>query len=77
MCPHFNLVGIVHLKDHRGRLTGFPACDVFLRMETTYTESFSRVQLFATPKDCSPSGSSVHEDSPGKNTGVGWHALPG
>ena len=25
--------------------------------------------------DCSPPGSSVHEDSPGKNTGVGGHAL--
>ena len=25
--------------------------------------------------DCSPPGSSVHVDSPGKNTGVGHHAL--
>ena len=25
--------------------------------------------------DCSPPGSSVHNDSPGKNTGVGCHAL--
>ena len=25
--------------------------------------------------DCSPPGSSVHGDSPGKNTGVGFHAL--
>ena len=25
--------------------------------------------------DCSPSGSSVHGDSPGKNTGVGCHFL--
>ena len=28
------------------------------------------------PMDCSPPGSSVHEDSPGKNTGAGCHALP-
>ena len=28
------------------------------------------------PVDCSPPGSSVHGDSPGKNTGVGCHALP-
>ena len=28
------------------------------------------------PKDCRPQGSSVHGDSPGKNTGVGCHALP-
>ena len=27
------------------------------------------------PMDCSPPGFSVHEDSPGKNTGVGCHAL--
>ena len=27
------------------------------------------------PMDCSPRGSSVHRDSPGKNTGVGCHAL--
>ena len=27
------------------------------------------------PVDCSPPGSSVHEASPGKNTGVGCHAL--
>ena len=27
------------------------------------------------PTDCSPPGSSVHEDSPGKNTGVGCYAL--
>ena len=27
------------------------------------------------PNDCSPPGSSVHRDSPSKNTGVGCHAL--
>ena len=27
------------------------------------------------PMDCSPPGSSDHGYSPGKNTGVGWHAL--
>ena len=27
------------------------------------------------PIDCSPPGTSVHGDSPGKNTGVGCHAL--
>ena len=27
------------------------------------------------PLDCSPPGSSVHGDSPGKNTGVGCHTL--
>ena len=28
------------------------------------------------PKDCSPPGSSIHGDSPGKNTGEGCHARP-
>ena len=27
------------------------------------------------PMDCNPPGSSVHGDSPSKNTGVGCHAL--
>ena len=31
--------------------------------------------LLCEPVDCSPPGSSVHGDSPGKNTGVGCHAL--
>ena len=28
------------------------------------------------PMDCSPTGSFVHGDSPGKNTGMGCHVLP-
>ena len=36
---------------------------------------FSRVQLFATLWLHNPPGSSLHEDSPGKNTGVGCHFL--
>ena len=31
--------------------------------------------ILCTPVDCSPPGASVWEDSPGKNTGVGCHAL--
>ena len=38
-------------------------------------QSLSCVQLFVTPWTGSPPGSSVHGDSPGKNTGVGCHAL--
>ena len=30
---------------------------------------------FFNPMDCSPPGSSIHGDSPGKNTGLGCHAL--
>ena len=32
-------------------------------------------QTLCNPMDCSPPGSSVHGDSPGKNTGVGCHSL--
>ena len=34
----------------------------------------SRVWL-CNPMDYCPPGSSVHGDTPGKNTGVGWHAI--
>ena len=36
---------------------------------------FSHVQLFVTLRTCSPPSSSIHGDSPGKNIGVGCHAL--
>ena len=39
-----------------------------------HAQSLSRVQL-CHPVDCSPPGSSVRRDSPGKNPGVGCHAL--
>ena len=35
----------------------------------------SAVPTLCDPIDCSPPGSSVHGDSPGKDTGVGCHAL--
>ena len=35
----------------------------------------SRCLTLCDPMDCSPPGSSVHGGSPGKNTGVGCHAL--
>ena len=37
--------------------------------------SLSRVRFFATTWTAARAGSSVHGDSPGKNTGVGCHAL--
>ena len=38
-------------------------------------ESLQSCPTLCDPMDCSPPGSSVHGDSPGKNTGVGCHAL--
>ena len=39
------------------------------------TKSLQLYPLLCNPVDCSPPGSSVHGDSPGKNTGVGCHAV--
>ena len=38
-------------------------------------KSFQLCPSLCNPRDCSPPGSSVHGDSPGKNTGVVCHAL--
>ena len=40
-----------------------------------HTESLQSCPTLCNPVDCSPPGSSVHAVSPGKNTGVGCHAL--
>ena len=38
-------------------------------------KSLQSCMTLCDPMDCSPSGSSAHGDSPGKNIGVGCHAL--
>ena len=43
-------------------------------MQVCVLSQLSHVWL-CDPMDCSPPGSSVHGDSPGKKTGVGCHAL--
>ena len=45
-----------------------PMCDVLCLIAQSCPILFD-------PMDCSPPGSSFHGDSPGKNTGVGCHAL--
>ena len=58
-----------------------PLCSPFVMKNSPIPElcsAWSTAQLgltFCDPKDCSPPGSSVHGDSPGKNTGMGCHAL--
>ena len=54
----------------------------FLLESCLYQVNKSRLRLVAQscptlcdPMDCRPPGTSVHGDSPGKNTGVGCHAL--
>ena len=40
-----------------------------------HAKSLQSCPSLCDPMDCGPPGSSVHGDSPGKNTGVGCHAL--
>ena len=40
-----------------------------------HAKSLQLCPTFCDPIDCSPSGFSVHGDSPGRNTGVGCCAL--
>ena len=47
--------------------TGYQAFCVCLVAQSCLT--------LCNPMDCSPPGSFVHGDSPGKNTGVGCHVL--
>ena len=47
----------------------------FVILSACVLSRLSCVRLFCGPVDCSPPGSSVHGDSPGKNTRVGCHAL--
>ena len=54
-----------HPKNRDGFCFSFVLCCAY---------SLSCIRLFATPWTVAP-GSSVHGDSPGKNTGVGCHAL--
>ena len=66
---------------------GLACCDSWGRKESDTTERliWSDIQCVCEsnqacptlfdPTDCSPPGSSVHRDSPGKNTGVGCRAL--
>ena len=44
-------------------------------MTNVRAKSFQLCPTLCYPLDCSPQGSSVHGDSPGKNTGMGCHAL--
>ena len=60
------------LSDHTGAYFSFGKQILIM------CQSVSRLVVCLTlcnPMDCSPPGSSVHGDSPGKNTGVGCHFL--
>ena len=48
---------------------------VWTHIACVHAKSLQLCPTLCDPMDCSPSGFSVHGDSPGKNTGVGCHAL--
>ena len=45
------------------------------RLYPVHAKSLQSCPTLCDPKDCSPPGSSVYGESPGKNTGVGSHSL--
>ena len=71
------LAGRIHLFGSKGR--GYVLYCVFIILVMEFCAVLCLVtQLCPTlcnPMDCSPPGSPVHGDSPGKNTGVRCHAL--
>ena len=67
ICIHIHIYVYIHIHTF-----------IYLYTCTCYAVLFLVAQSCPTlchPMDCSPQGSSVHEDSPSKNTGVGCHAL--
>ena len=53
---------------------GALGCSCCLRLGLGVGEDAQSYPTLSDPMDCSLPGSSVHGDSPGKNTGVGCHA---
>ena len=71
--PEENGTKVTGQRELSRGLAGRPAqCLVHYRCLCSVTQSCPSL---CNPMDCSPPGSSVHGDSPGKNTGVGCHAL--
>ena len=48
---------------------------IYIIYTYVYAKSPQLCLSLCNPKDCSPPGSSVHRDSPGKNAGLGCSAL--
>ena len=72
----FVKVGIQALKsDSPGSSLGSPLTSYYLWVVCVRVKSLQSCPTLCDPMDSSPPGSSVHGDSPGKNTGVGCHTL--
>ena len=69
---------IMHTSRSLEKTHGHDVLLLLLPWPSVCVHACSVTQLCPTlcgPMDCSPPGSSVHGNSPGKNTGVGRHAL--
>ena len=70
-----NNCGMNFWKIKKCKNTNLPVIMPFNFSEkASLTHSFELCLTLCDAMDCSPPGSSVHGDSPGKNTGVGSHA---
>ena len=66
---HLDLFGSVfYFSESSHHLVFSTKCAVLCLVSQSYP-------TLCDPMDCSPLGSSVYEDSPGKNAGMDWHAL--
>ena len=59
----------------RVSLTAEPEVNMNGKGSCVHAQSLQSCLTLCNPMECSPPGSSVHEDSPGKNTAVGFCAL--
>ena len=69
--PGFPVPGILQARTLEWVAISFSQC-MKVKNESEVAQS---CPTLCDPMDCSPPGSFVHGDSPGKNTGVGCHAL--
>ena len=74
--PHDGQIDFVKVNSYlvTALIKFFPPLWWQVKIQTTELVPQSCLTL-CDPMDSSPAGSSVHGDSPGKNTGVGCHAL--
>ena len=70
----FNYLNVFFSRWHLILIIKCNAFPISIRILVLMLSHVSRVRL-CDPMDCSPPGFSVHGDSPGKNTGVGWHVF--
>ena len=66
----------LHFTDYSDHnVITFCACVLSHFSRVSYSTVAHRLYMNCSSMDCSPLVSSIHRDSPGKNTGVGCHAL--